>query len=322
MVVFSLIGLHSNVGFAEDSQNQLLANGGFESDFYGDGTWTIGNLNWDAVDVLHFSYLNDPWITPNEGDHALKYWMKDSASETQSFTVSQLIPTLPAGSYELSVKTMGGAGAEAGNVKLFAGSTIGEEVSTTGYNAWGKVTLKFELTEAASSIKVGAIVTGAPKAWGYLDSFNLTSVIPSGGDKVDIPKPVSADIFVKRVVGIDKDFIKGVDVSSIISLENSGVKFYNEAGKKQDIFKTLKEAGVNYVRVRVWNNPYDSKGNGYGRGNSDLEKAIEIGKRATANGMKLLVDFHYSDFWADPAKQQTPKAWRNLSFEDKKIAMY
>lgn len=143
---------------------------------------------------------------------------------------------------------------------------------------------------------------------------------PSEGDAQ--VNPVESDIFVKRVTGIDEDFIKGVDVSSIIALEESGVKFYNEAGKKQDILKTLHEAGVNYVRVRVWNDPYDSKGRGYGGGNNDIEKAIEIGKRATANDMKLLVDFHYSDFWADPAKQQAPKSWKNLNLEEKKLALY
>lgn len=137
-----------------------------------------------------------------------------------------------------------------------------------------------------------------------------------------VPEPVEADIFVERVPGIDEDFIKGVDVSSILALEDSGVKFYNQDGKKQDIFKTLGQSGVNYVRVRVWNDPYDSQGNGYGGGNNDVEKVIEIGKRATANGMQVLVDFHYSDFWADPAKQQVPKAWKQLSFEDKKTALH
>lgn len=135
-------------------------------------------------------------------------------------------------------------------------------------------------------------------------------------------EPVKGDIFVERIPGIDDDFIKGVDVSSIIALEDSGVKFYNKAGKKQDIFKTLEQSGVNYVRVRIWNDPYDSKGNGYGGGNNDIEKAIEIGKRATASGMQVLMDFHYSDFWADPAKQQAPKSWANLNFEDKKKALH
>lgn len=87
-----------------------------------------------------------------------------------------------------------------------------------------------------------------------------------------------------------------MDISSLIALEESGVQFYNKAGNVQDICKTLKESGTNYVRVRVWNNPYDANGNGYGGGNNDLAKAIQIGKRATQAGMKVLVDFHYSDF--------------------------
>ncbi len=120
---------------------------------------------------------------------------------------------------------------------------------------------------------------------------------------------IESDIYVQKVENLSDDFIMGVDVSSVISLEQSGVKFYGWDGQEQDIFATLKESGVNYIRVRVWNDPYNADGNGYGGGNNDLAKAVEIGKRAAAQGMKLLVDFHYSDFWADPAKQKTPKAW-------------
>lgn len=149
----------------------------------------------------------------------------------------------------------------------------------------------------------------------------LTASISSSAETTS-SRPVSADIFVEKVKNLKSDFINGVDISSIVSLEQSGVKFYSNSGKKQDIMKTLRQSGVNYVRVRVWNNPYDTKGNGYGGGNSDLKKAIEIGKRATANGMKVLVDFHYSDFWADPAKQQVPKAWESFTFEEKKQALY
>lgn len=154
--------------------------------------------------------------------------------------------------------------------------------------------------------------------------FTLMIIIGSfqGSARAAAQQPVKADIFVEKVPGLHKDFIKGADVSSIIALEESGVAFYDEAGKKQDIFKTLKQAGVNYVRVRIWHNPYDAKGNGYGGGNNDLKKAIAIGKRATENGMKLLVNFHYSDFWADPAKQKAPKAWANMNFENKKTALY
>lgn len=129
-------------------------------------------------------------------------------------------------------------------------------------------------------------------------------------------------IHVEKVEGIPKDFIKGVDISSIISLEKSGVVFYNEQGEVQDIFTTLQEHGVNYIRVRVWNDPYDEQGNGYGGGNNDLAVALEIGKRATSQGLKLLVNFHYSDFWADPSKQQAPRAWVGLQIDDKANALY
>ncbi|MEY8752892.1 glycosyl hydrolase 53 family protein [Alkalicoccobacillus gibsonii] len=135
-------------------------------------------------------------------------------------------------------------------------------------------------------------------------------------------EPVQSELFVEKVEGLDEDFIRGVDISSVIAMENSGTVYYNEDGEEQDVFQTFKEAGANYVRVRVWNDPYDAEGNSYGGGNNDLETAIEIGKRATENGMKVLVDFHYSDFWADPGKQFPPKAWEDLSFEEKKAELY
>ena len=117
-------------------------------------------------------------------------------------------------------------------------------------------------------------------------------------------------------------FIKGMDVSSVISLEQSGVVFYGYDGKPQDLFQTLSEAGVNYIRVRVWNDPYDADGNGYGGGNCDADKAAEIGRRAAEYGMPLLVDFHYSDFWADPSRQYAPKAWRHMTVNQKSDAVY
>ncbi len=129
-------------------------------------------------------------------------------------------------------------------------------------------------------------------------------------------------IFVEKVEGIPEDFIKGVDVSSIIALENSGVVFYNTQGEVQDIFQTLQEHGVNYIRVRVWNDPYDENGNPYGGGNNDVATAIAIGKRATAQGLKLCVNFHYSDFWADPGKQMVPKAWAGMNVDQKAEALY
>lgn len=131
-----------------------------------------------------------------------------------------------------------------------------------------------------------------------------------------------AEVYVEPIENLSEDFIRGVDISSILVEEASGVVYYNEAGEEQDIFQTLAENGVNYVRVRVWNDPYDENGNGYGGGNNDAAAAAEIGARAAEYSMKLCVDFHYSDFWADPAKQMCPKAWEGMTIEEKSEALY
>ncbi len=141
----------------------------------------------------------------------------------------------------------------------------------------------------------------------------------------DIVDTGSDGIYVQKVEGLGADFIKGVDVSSYVSLRDSGVVFRDWNGQAindQQFFDQLKEAGVNYVRIRVWNDPYNSaNGKGYGGGNNDLAKAEKIGKWATAAGMKVLIDFHYSDFWADPAKQKAPKAWDGYTVAQKVAAV-
>lgn len=132
----------------------------------------------------------------------------------------------------------------------------------------------------------------------------------------------SAGIYVEPIEGISDDFIRGMDASSVLVEEKSGVKYYNFEGEEQDVFQTLAEGGVNYIRLRVWNDPYDENGNGYGGGNNDVPTAIELGKRATEYGMKVCIDFHYSDFWADPKRQHAPKAWEGMDIEEKCDALY
>ncbi|MCI8316000.1 MAG: cellulase family glycosylhydrolase [Lachnospiraceae bacterium] len=139
------------------------------------------------------------------------------------------------------------------------------------------------------------------------------------------PLPTAAEdagIYVEPIPNLSDNFIRGMDVSSILAEEKSGVKYYSADGKEQDVFTTMAEAGVNYARIRVWNDPFDENGNGYGGGNNDLATAIALGKRATENGMKVCIDFHYSDFWADPSKQMCPKAWVDFSLEEKSNALY
>ncbi len=148
-------------------------------------------------------------------------------------------------------------------------------------------------------------------AFGCSKKAKVTTVVPKNPGLI-LPKSATAR----------DDFIRGVDVSTVISLEKSGVVFRDFDGNEEDLFKILRDNGVNYIRVRVWVNPYDDSGNSFGGGNNDLNTAIEIGKRAAKYDLPLLVDFHYSDFWADPQKQKAPRAWANMSVEQKCDAIY
>ena len=132
----------------------------------------------------------------------------------------------------------------------------------------------------------------------------------------------SESLSVEKVENLSSDFIMGMDASCVPALEDSGVKYFDHDGNEKDVYQILAENGINYIRVRIWNDPYDENGNGYGGGNCDLENAVKIGKRATKYGMKLLVNFHYSDFWADPGKQMVPKEWKGMNLDDKSQALY
>lgn len=137
-------------------------------------------------------------------------------------------------------------------------------------------------------------------------------------------------IVYKGVLVNGGDMIKGADVSSVISVENSGVQFYDEDGNEEDLIKILADAGVNYIRVRIWNDPYrasatteDSKtaANSYGGGVCDLNYAVQLAERCAKYGVKYFVSFHYSDWWADPGRCIAPKAWANYSTSEKADAI-
>lgn len=187
--------------------------------------------------------------------------------------------------------------------------------------------------------------------WTNKDLYNqLTSM--SGDVVFDIPSwKISDDISAYRIESKKDDdqkepeielgqavtdSIRGGDISSYISIQNAfdqmnadryqgrtdwGYKdFDGKIIRNQDFFNFLAAQGMNWVRIRIWNDPYDANGNGYGGGDSDLAKAITMGKWATNAGMKVLIDFHYSDGWADPSRQTAPKAWKSFNGDPDKTA--
>lgn len=105
-------------------------------------------------------------------------------------------------------------------------------------------------------------------------------------------------------------FAKGADISWLPQMEATGYKFYNDKGVEEDCFKILKDHGINSIRLRTFVNPSDDKASGH----CSKDETVAMALRAQKWGMKVMINFHYSDSWADPGKQRKPKAWEGHDF--------
>lgn len=117
-------------------------------------------------------------------------------------------------------------------------------------------------------------------------------------------------VTIKKVTGMSENAMRGMDISSYEALKNAGVKYYDNDGNEESLLKVLHDNGVNYIRIRIWNDPFNKDGETYGGGGNDVKTGLKIAKEATKYDMKILLDFHYSDFWTDPSVQLLPKAWK------------
>lgn len=318
LVAGQIFGSGSSLITAEAAESWVdtlsTTNGDFElGDYTG---WTIS-----GGDALTYTVKTDQWAK-NNTTQFLNYYAEKEAD----ITISQTVSDVSAGTYKIGYDLEGETGATG---LTLAAATVSQPLAdTTGWDNWVSYeTDTFTLDETTDvTITISGTLTAG--YWGDIDNIKLYRLT----DDSEIVEPVEAGIYVGRVNdltytdlnGKKQPFIEGVDVSSYVSLKNSGVKYYDFDGNELDdigYFKFLASCGVNYVRVRVWNDPYDADGNGYGGGDNDLETAKKIGQYATAAGIKLLVDFHYSDFWADPGKQQVPKAWAGFTLDEKVAAV-
>lgn len=186
-------------------------------------------------------------------------------------------------------------------------------------------------------LAVTAIVLSAVSACGPAQTLTEISTVPTNTQTftpIPIPSltptstlqpiptiPSAEEFQVNPIDGLNPDFIMGADVSMLAQVEASGGKYYDQ-GVEGDGLEILKNHGVNWIRLRVWNDPTDTNGKPLGGGNNDLQRTVEIASRAKALGLKFLLDFHYSDWWADPGKQNLPKAWKDLSPEELNQAVY
>ena len=115
--------------------------------------------------------------------------------------------------------------------------------------------------------------------------------------------------------------ILGIDVSTYLEELEHGAKYYDK-DVEIDPLDAFYNNGVDYMRIRVWNDPKSPDGEAYLAGNCDIENYVKLAKLAKSKGYKILMDLHYSDFWADPGKQMIPKAWVNYGIDQMVTAVY
>ena len=123
------------------------------------------------------------------------------------------------------------------------------------------------------------------------------------------------------IQGAEHGMIHGMDISSMDEVVKCGGKFY-DGGQEKGLLEILTSYGVNYIRLRLWLDPCSGDGKPYGAGGNDLEVTVKLAKQVKEAGLRYLLDFQYSDFWADPGKQIKPKAWKDYGEKELEAAVY
>ena len=231
-------------------------------------------------------------------------------------------------------------GKEETRLRVAVTDSLGQEITTAQDSIQIFVTGSGSLkTETGDAFSYGKDSLGNSYAKAKLENglFNLHFVAGTQPDKVKVEvksgklwpgaheihtipaefvyKTPTQDQLPKTTKPIDR--MIGADVSWLPQLESRDRKFY-EKGEEVDAMELLKMHGFNYIRLRVFVNPENEKGYSPKDGFCDLEHTISMAKRIKEAGMKFLLDFHYSDYWADPQQQNKPKAWDGLSFDELK----
>ena len=210
-----------------------------------------------------------------------------------------------------------------GNGKIIGvgnGDPSSHEPDQCAEGAWqrslfnGKCQVLVQSDKKSGSIKFEAKAVGL-----WPGSTDIITVSPASAASISIDKNYELQGDAAKTRHPTK--MLGADISFLPQLEDRGMKF-SDSGVQKDPILILKDHGFNYVRLRIFNDPAADSGYSPHKGFCDLEHTKQMAKRIKAANMKLLLDFHYSDYWADPGKQFKPAAWRNLSFNDLKKALY
>jgi arabinogalactan endo-1,4-beta-galactosidase len=123
---------------------------------------------------------------------------------------------------------------------------------------------------------------------------------------------------IAKASGVNVNFAKGADVGWLPEMEKSGFIFKNDNGDQQDALQILKDHEIDSIRLRTWVSPSNDPQGGH----CSADETVAMAVRAKAMGFKIMIDFHYSDSWADPGKQVIPEIWKNDNLDQMKTHLY
>ncbi|MFY1655390.1 glycosyl hydrolase 53 family protein [Solwaraspora sp. WMMB762] len=259
-----------------------LVNPGFEST-----DDLVAPVGWTETGDRDASYVEPGGRT---GDQRLSHW----SAAAYRVQTRQQVTGLARGTYTLRAAVRSSGGQRSAYLEL-AGCGRGPaqrvDLPRTGDEWW--VELALSVTVTAGRCTVSLVSDAAAGQWANLDDVSFTRTDGSAG------LPVA---------------IGGADVSHLTKNEAYGAVYRDARGRPRDALRILADNGVNYARLKVWVDPAD--------GFSDKADVLAKARRAKAQGMKLMIDFHYSDTWADPGKQYKPAAWEGLDFDELRQAVY
>ncbi|MEW2251283.1 glycosyl hydrolase 53 family protein [Streptomyces sp. NPDC006975] len=254
-----------------------LTNGGFETD--GTGTATPGG--WSEYGDTGASYTE---AGGHSGGYRLSHWSA-GAYKVETY---QYLSGLADGSYTLTawVRSSGGQKAAYLALKNCGGAEQRTDLPVSA-SGWIRIVTPVKVTGNQCTISVNSDANAGN--WINVDDLSFTP-------------------------GTSGLSVKGADISSLAKSEASGGVYRTASGTTGDAVTILRNAGMNYARLKVWVNPAD--------GYNNKTRVLAMAKRVKAAGMKLLVDFHYSDTWADPGAQTKPAAWAGHSYSQLKTDVY
>ncbi|MFN2191745.1 MAG: glycosyl hydrolase 53 family protein [Candidatus Promineifilaceae bacterium] len=295
LILIGCMGFTPNA--AQAQEGNLVVNPSFEDD----GIGMSDPTGWTSIGDVSADFTESGGRT---GDFKLSHWRADS----YTVATTQTISGLNNGQYLFSLwyKSGGGQNEAYAALRDCGSPEVQIPLPQTDASTWEQVEGSIEVTNGQCTIVLYSDANA--NNWANFDDVEFIDALAPTPMPSPTPNPETLG---QRGAPLT---IRGADVSSLDKSEVMGGVYNYQNGKQGDALEILEHNGLNYIRLRVWVNPAD--------GYNTKERILPMAQHAKDLGMGVLIDFHYSDFWADPGRQDKPAAWADYDLDQLQTAVY